>query len=133
MITLRYILGFVAFVFFVFNPLRANLLTSLAVRAPIAAESKATIIEYATQVSPCNTPIYNALGDTWYTAKNYTLAAFAYGRAIACSPGDGLLRFKYAEMLFMMGFDGRFALNEAIELEPNNPLFWAEKNRIITR
>lgn len=59
------------------------------------------------------------------------MAAFMYGQAMVCSPSDSIMRFKFGEALLKMGFiDGKENVREAWILEPNNPVFNSEMNRL---
>lgn len=117
--------GLLAFFFCVFQPLQANLTASLAGRAAIPANAQAVLFEQAAQTSVCNAEMFDAAGDKWLSAGQYVQAAMDYGKGVACSPGNGILRAKYGEMIYRLGFDGGFALRESLQLEPNNPIFQA--------
>ncbi len=121
------------FFFLVVQPFKANLIVSLAIRTPIDSGAQAILIEQATAIDKCNSILFDAAGDKWLTAKQFMMAAHAYGRGVICSPGDALLRFKYGEMLYAMGFLGDFSIDEAIALEPHNPLFKKERDSLKVR
>lgn len=60
------------------------------------------------------------------------MAALTYGQAMECSPAMSLARFKYGEALLMMNFiEGRENVREAWALEPHNPIYAAELNRLM--
>lgn len=125
------IFGFAAFVLFVVQPMRANLIASLATSIGINNDAQALLLTYANQIDPCSVGILNKLGDAHLLEKNYHMAAYAYGRAMACSPYNAVLRFKYGEVLLMMGeLYGAYMVIDAAKLEPNNPLYKGEFERL---
>lgn len=119
------------FVFLVFNPMRANLIASVVNAPGIDEQSQAAILEHASQIDPCSFDILNKEGDTWLSIKNYLMAAMAYGRAMACSPGNSQARFKFGEMLLSLGFpEGIDPVKDSATLEPHNPYYSSETERL---
>lgn len=123
--------SFAMFVFLVFNPLRANLIASLATKTGINAAAEAQLLGYASTIVPCDTDILSATGDAHVKAQNPTMAAIYYGKAMTCSPAHPAYRFKYGQALLMMGFAyGASCVDDALRLEPHNPIFQAEHERL---
>jgi hypothetical protein len=97
----------------------------------LGADAKAVILDEAAVIGPCSRQILEALGDTYFAAGNRISAALAYGRSMACSPAHANTRFKYGETLLAMGFiEGLDFIDTAITLEPQNPVFAAERQRL---
>lgn len=84
------------------------------------------LFTHANVAEPCDTNILNVLGDTYVSQGNFVMAAVTYGNAMTCSPGYSLMRYKYGESLFAMGYNGIENLREALTLEPNNPIYQRE-------
>lgn len=127
---IRLFLGFFLFVFFVFNPLRAKLIAAVASMMPPTNASTVNLLIYAHSFEPCNVSILITCGDLAAKQRNASVAVWAYGQAMLCSPGNALFRMKYGESLLMGGFNGLFAIKEAVLLEPHNPVFRGEFYRI---
>lgn len=129
--TIGITLGFILFFFSVFRPIQADLLTGIANRYPLSIADKQVILAQAARLDQCNGNILNLVGDSYFADKNATMAAIHYGNAMLCSPGSSLIRFKFAEALFMLGVaEGKLNLDEALKLEPNNPFYRQENERI---
>ncbi len=127
---LRILAGCACFVFFVVQPLRANLLASIAFQYQMTEQDKSLLLSHASLIDPCEPNILNALGDSYISIKNPIMAAVSHGGAMVCSPGNSSMRFKFGEELLMMGFDGRYSIEDALRLEPNNPVYEQEYRRI---
>lgn len=117
------IIGLPLFYFFVLNPIKVNYILSLASSSPIDKISKMNLLYQAHNIDPYNNKVLNLAGDIAMSDKRFQPALWCYATAIKNSPKDTLLRAKYAVALTQLGFNGSFALKEAIELEPNNPVF----------
>lgn len=123
--------GFGLLVLFVIQPLRANLIASLATTSGLDSIAQARLLESAASSDPCNTNILDRAGNAWFLVANYHMAAYAYGRAMICSPASSAPRFKYAEALLAIGSpSGISSLRDSLTLEPNNPTYQNEWKRI---
>lgn len=120
---LRIIAGTICFFFFVAQPIRANLIASVATHYPLVPQDRAMLFSHATEIDPCNVDVLHALGDSYVLQNNSIMGAVNYGKAMACSPGSALYRFKFGQMLFASGFDGMDNIKDALRLEPNNPIY----------
>lgn len=128
---IKFTLSSILLYFVVITPMRANLLAATVFQNSIDGQSAINLYVHAMDLDKCNSSILNALGDTYIRQKNNIMAAIAYGRALVCSPADALLRFKFGESLLMDGFPQGFDnVREALTLEPNNPFFKAEYDRL---
>lgn len=116
-------LGFILFFFLVFQPMRANLLSSVAVHNVLSLSDQTILFNRASLLDPCNGAILNALGDAYIAVKNPTMATITYGDGVKCSPANALMRYKYGYAMILSGFDGMFSVKEAIKLEPHNPYY----------
>lgn len=127
----KLVLSSVLFFFYVFQPIKANLIASVATSRGLDLNGQVTLLGQAAIVDECNSDILNTLGDAYLKGKSYTMAAVIYGQAMACSPGRAEFRFKYGEMLLAQGFlEGRQNVDDALLLEPNNPYYKAEAARL---
>jgi predicted Zn-dependent protease len=127
----RVVVGFAAFLYFAVFPFRASTLAYVALSVGISSESRAAIFEQAEALDPCNTRILENAGDMRLTGNSWVRAAINYGRAMRCSPANAAMRFKYGESLLGMGFiEGAQFVDQAIYLEPNNPVFASEYRRL---
>jgi hypothetical protein len=125
------IIGTVLFVYLVFMPLRASVVSALISLPGLDSKAKVELLEYASQFDPCFTPILEKAGDNFFLIKNHTMAAINYGKAMHCSPGNAAVRFKYGESLLAMGFiEGSLFVEESLRLEPHNPYYIAETKRL---
>lgn len=112
-------------------PMRAKFIASLTNLPPLAPQAKATLLEYALQFSPCDTHMLEKLGEEWIRSQHPINAAMAFGTGIRCAPGAAVMRFKYGEILLMMGYiEGAWFIDEARTLEPHNPIYVSESNRV---
>lgn len=128
---IRILIGFACFIFLVIQPLRANLIASLATSAGLDPAAQAILLDRAYHIDPCASEISNRQGDTYLSMQNYPMAAIAYGNAMICSPGRAEYRFKYGQMILGMGFfDGKEPVKDAATLEPNNPYYGPEYDRV---
>lgn len=108
----------------VIKPLKANLIARFSMTLGLGRTVQASILERAYAFDECNTWILDKEGDLWQEEKNYLSAALSYGRIISCSPGNAGARFKYGAMLVLLGYpEMKYMMQEAITLEPNNPIF----------
>lgn len=129
---MRVAVSFALFVYLVVQPLRANLLAFYALKSNIDPTSQTVLLEAANKLDACNIPILDNLGDKWVAAKNYIMAANAYGRMIPCSPANALARFKYGQAILLMGYyAGIYSIKDSTVLEPNNPVYAAELKRLM--
>lgn len=127
----KLLLGGALFVFAVYQPMHANLIASVATKSGLDLTGQAHLLNQAHLLDPCNSDILNTLGDTYLRGKNFLLAGVAYGKAIPCSPGRAELRFKFGEMLLAQGYlHGIANVKEALLLEPNNPYYKSEFERL---
>jgi len=123
--------GLILFVLFVGMPIRASLTAATTVQSGIDGNAKAAVLEYALSFDRCNAAILEMLGDTLFIAKNFIGSANAYGRGMQCSPGNASMRFKYGESVLALGFvEGDFSVNDAVTLEPHNPIYSSEMDRL---
>lgn len=118
------LIGTPAFILLVFNPVRSMALMNLGLSLYSGTEASITMFAHAHSIHPYNNRTLYHVGDMAFMQKNYKLALWAYGSAIKNSRQDALLRAKYGQTLKALGYDGSFALKEALTLEPNNPVFF---------
>jgi hypothetical protein len=127
----RVAIGFAAFLYLTVFPFRASTLGFVAVNPGLSSESRAVIFEQAEALDPCNTRLLENAGDMHLTGSSWVRAATNYGHAMQCSPANAVIRFKYGESLLGMGFiEGAQFIEQALYLEPNNPVFAAEYRRL---
>lgn len=115
---------------FVINPLISASITSLSVRGYGDSDTSLRLLSTAHNMEPYNNKILMLMGDISNSKKNYRLALWAYSEAIKNNPLDAILRAKYGEVLYNLGFTGLFAYKEAVKIEPNHPIFKSEVERI---
>jgi len=128
---LKLLLGSICFYFLVAQPLKASLFASLAMRSGIDLRGQSVLLNAAQFIEPCNVNIAKALGNTFIQMNDKTMAAIAYGKAITCSTANAQLRFTYGQILIDMGYvQGNDSIADALKLEPNNPVYKSEWNRI---
>lgn len=129
--TIKLAIGFLLTFVFVLQPIRTSVMASLALKSGLDLNGQAQMLFNAQSLDPCNSDISNKLGDIFLTSRNYLMATIAYGKGIPCSPGRAELRFKYGQSLLGQGFlQGREFVYEAFILEPNNPYYKAETERL---
>lgn len=126
----RLVAGMTSFKMLLLPILWTSILTMIPNYYNFSPIDRINMFSRAEEIMPCEIPILNSLGDLYFNSNNPTVAALKYGKAMICSPGNSFIRLKYGESLLMMGFDGRSHMLDAISLEPNNPLYKKEYERI---
>lgn len=130
---LKFTISCILCYFVVINHMRANLLAASVYQNSIDGQAAMNLYTHANDLDPCNSDILNALGDVFVRNKNHLMASIQYGKAMLCSPGNALMRFKFGETLLMDNYlEGRANVIEAALLEPNNPYFKNELIRLKT-
>lgn len=119
------LVGLPIFYFLVFIPLKAQLIMSLAVSNFGGFDTSVRMLGYANVTNPYDREVLSLLGDIAAKNNKFDAALWALGSAIKLSPGTPLYRARYGAALTAYGYDGTFALEEALKLEPNNPNYEA--------
>lgn len=128
---IKLILSLILFFFLVIQPVRSSVISSMAYHYQLPVEAQIILVSRAVDLDKCEVESLDYLGDLYMRINNQTMAAFEYGRAIVCSPGNALMRIKFGECLLALNFiDGLPHVEGALALEPNNPIFQNEYARI---
>lgn len=116
--------------FFVAAPMWANLLANIALTTELEPKSKVTLLARAYSSDPCNMRILQNLGDLSAANHFYGMAAWAYERATLCAPEQAVFHFTLGEAMIALNKNGIPEIDKSIELEPNNPIFKSERDRV---
>jgi len=127
---LSVLIGLPIWVGIVLNPLRSILITRLAVSGFGDTGRAVVLLTEAYYINPYDKKILYMIGDIAAKEKKYDPGLWAYSTIMKLSPTDSAARIKYGEALLNLGYDGLFAIKEALYLEPNNPLYKAEVERV---
>lgn len=130
--TIRLIAGAILAALLLYKPIASRALVSIPMAVALDDNSKLSLLYTAAKLDPCFTTLQDELGKQAFNLKRIGVALTAYGNAIKCSPADSVLRIKYGEILLSQGWDGLFAIKEALALEPNNPIYQEELRRVTT-
>lgn len=123
-------MGIPALIVFVLMPALAQALTKTALNSHIDAGAKAALLYRAHEIDKCDTQILDKLGTLTAQLNKFDVSVWAFGQAMVCQPGSALFRAKYAAAMVGNDWDGAFAMREATILEPHNPLYKREAERL---
>lgn len=124
---LKLLAGALLAFFAVVKPVTARLDAAWVQRSGVRGANQALLYAKARETDPCNTKILEAEGDAWLLDKNYTMATVAYGNILHCAPANAMARFRFGMLIVLQGFtDEHRAIEDAIALEPTNPIFKSE-------
>jgi len=129
-IVIKIVAGSILFFFLVFRPLQASVLAAVAIHNDLNSQDKIKLLSQATTIDPCEENIIDELGKDYLLSGNKTMAAVTFGKGMLCSPANSLMRFKFGEALLIMGYNGIPDLKDAMKLEPNNPVYMSEMDKI---